>query len=171
MRRCASRHEPSVLASSMRPSTSSRLAPQTSAQWTARVVRRGPRGGAGQRRCHADCATTSSGEDRPPAIVRSPDGEVTILDDPPGRPLGCNSPARTHATIELPAGSLVLMYTDGLVDWRQRRGGGDALGELAAIVRDAPLLDPPELVEHVVKAALDGVDALDDVAVVCMSLR
>lgn len=107
----------------------------------------------------------------PPAIVRSPDGEVTILDDPPGRPLGCNSPARTHATIELPAGSLVLMYTDGLVDWRLRRGGGDALGELAAIVRDAPLLDPPELVEHVVKAALDGVDALDDVAVVCMSLR
>ena len=35
--------------------------------------------------------------------------------------------------------------------------------ELAAIVRDAPPLDPPALVEHVRKAALDGVDALDDV--------
>lgn len=108
----------------------------------------------------------------PPAIVRSPDGEVILLDDPPGRPLGCDSPTRRHATIELPPGAVVLMYTDGLIDWRLRRGGsGDPLCELATIVRGAPPLDPQALVEYVVKTALEGADAVDDVAVVCMSLR
>ncbi|MDF4251937.1 SpoIIE family protein phosphatase [Streptomyces sp. WMMB303] len=50
----------------------------------------------------------------PPAVVR-PDGTVAFADLPAGPPLGLGGLPFESAELELPAGSLVALYTDGLV--------------------------------------------------------
>ena len=63
----------------------------------------------------------------PPALLRTPDGEVSVLCDEHGMLLGTGMaqerPARTASARELPAGSELLLYTDGLVE--QPAGPGD----------------------------------------------
>ncbi|MFD9433443.1 SpoIIE family protein phosphatase [Streptomyces sp. NPDC060002] len=53
----------------------------------------------------------------PPALV-TPDGTAEILDLPPGPPLGLGGLPFEAAEAELPEGSLLALYTDGLVESR-----------------------------------------------------
>ncbi|WP_239342253.1 SpoIIE family protein phosphatase [Frankia sp. CiP3] len=62
------------------------------------------------------CSLASAGH-RPPAVV-TPDGTVTFLDVPTGPPLGLDSLPFEAVEVELPAGSLLALYTDGLIDSR-----------------------------------------------------
>ncbi|MER5793160.1 SpoIIE family protein phosphatase [Streptomyces sp. NPDC001980] len=55
----------------------------------------------------------------PPALVR-PDGSVEFPDVPAGPPLGLGGLPFETAELELPAGSSLVLYTDGLVEDRQR---------------------------------------------------
>ncbi|MEU4097218.1 SpoIIE family protein phosphatase [Streptomyces sp. NPDC026673] len=66
------------------------------------------------------CAMARAGH-LPPAIV-DPQGRVTFADLPPGAPLGIGlgDPFET-VELELPEGSLIALYTDGLIETR----GGD----------------------------------------------
>ncbi|MEU3338672.1 SpoIIE family protein phosphatase [Streptomyces sp. NPDC002144] len=55
----------------------------------------------------------------PPALVR-PDGGVTFPDVPAGPPLGLGGLPFETAELELPEGSRLVLYTDGLVEDRER---------------------------------------------------
>lgn len=55
----------------------------------------------------------------PPAVV-SPHGCVSFPELPPGPPLGLGGMPFETTEIELPAGSLIALYTDGLIEGRDR---------------------------------------------------
>jgi PAS domain S-box-containing protein len=54
-----------------------------------------------------------------PALV-TPDGAVSFLDLPAGPPLGLSGLPFESTEIELPAGSILALYTDGLIESRDR---------------------------------------------------
>ena len=100
----------------------------------------------------------------PAPLLIGPDGETRFLDEGRASPLGtATSPdAFEEATHELPAGSLLFFYTDGLVE---RRGTPllDSLEKLRQVAGSGPS-EPEALCEHV-RSALLGDDARrDDVA-------
>ncbi|WP_335937359.1 SpoIIE family protein phosphatase [Streptomyces sp. PTD5-9] len=55
----------------------------------------------------------------PPAVV-STDGRVSFPELPPGPPLGLGGMPFETAEIDLPEGSLIALYTDGLIEGRDR---------------------------------------------------
>jgi anti-sigma regulatory factor (Ser/Thr protein kinase) len=54
-----------------------------------------------------------------PAVVQ-PGGAVNFVDLPPGPPLGLGGLPFEEAEVELPEGSLIVLYTDGLIESRER---------------------------------------------------
>ncbi|KUM94074.1 ATPase [Streptomyces cellostaticus] len=76
----------------------------------------------------------------PPAVV-TPDGAVRFLDVPAGPPLGLGGLPFEAFETELPEGSLLALYTDGLLEARDH-DIDEALDKLfAALGRPAPTLD------------------------------
>ena len=79
-----------------------------------------------------------------PPLVRLPDGEVQRLDALGGPPLGAAGGVLAEHEVPLPPGSLLLLYTDGLVERRDSDldTGVDALaaalGEVDGVAVDAP---------------------------------
>ena len=72
----------------------------------------------------------------PPPMLVLPDGSVRLLESRPEPLLGTRSrAARTDHTVDLPPGSSLVLYTDGLIE---RRGAtlDQGLRELTEIVRD-----------------------------------
>ncbi|WP_133914718.1 SpoIIE family protein phosphatase [Streptomyces sp. NBC_00582] len=67
------------------------------------------------------CALARAGHP-PPALVL-PDGTVELLDLPAGPPLGLGGLPFEAVECELPEGSVLALYTDGLLDTRSRRAG------------------------------------------------
>nr|WP_265737500.1 SpoIIE family protein phosphatase [Actinacidiphila soli] len=67
---------------------------------------------------HRQCTMARAGHP-PPAIV-DPQGTVTFPDLPTGAPLGVGSVPFEPVNVELPDGSLLALYTDGLVEARER---------------------------------------------------
>ncbi|MFE2143244.1 SpoIIE family protein phosphatase [Streptomyces sp. NPDC059456] len=55
----------------------------------------------------------------PPAVVTAR-GQVTFLHGPPGTPLGTGAREFRTEEVALPAGSLLVLYTDGLIEARDR---------------------------------------------------
>jgi PAS domain S-box-containing protein len=85
------------------------------------------------------CAMASAGH-LPPAIV-DPGGGVSFLDLPTGTPIGLGLGAHRSAEVELGEGTLLALYTDGLIERRDDdlEGGMRRLG--AALARPAVPLD------------------------------
>ncbi len=71
----------------------------------------------------------------PPALVH-PDGRVEFLDPPAGPPLGVGGPPFTTIEVELEPGSKLVLYTDGLLEDRDR-DIDESLDLLAAALRRA----------------------------------
>ncbi|MFE2186157.1 SpoIIE family protein phosphatase [Streptomyces sp. NPDC059455] len=95
----------------------------------------------------------------PPALVH-PDGSVTFLDLPAGPPLGLAGRLYEAAETELPEGSRLVLYTDGLVQDRER-DIETGLDQLRDALTDA---DPdPERACDTVLAALLSPRRTDDV--------
>ena len=65
------------------------------------------------------CSLTRAGHPAP--LVSTPDGQVTVLDLPAGPPLGLGGLPFEMYHLDLPEGSLLTLYTDGLLEAR----GGD----------------------------------------------
>jgi len=65
------------------------------------------------------CCTLARAGHPVPAVV-TPGGGVEFLDLPAGPPLGVGGLPFEEAEVELPEGSLLVLYTDGLVESRQR---------------------------------------------------
>ncbi|MDX2523491.1 SpoIIE family protein phosphatase [Streptomyces europaeiscabiei] len=102
-----------------------------------------------------------------PAVV-TVDGTVDLLDLPPGPPLGLGGLPFEAAEVELPEGSLLALYTDGLIEARDHDVGAglDRLRE--ALARPAPSL---EATCDAVLEALLPARPPDDVALVLARTR
>ncbi|MEU1177414.1 SpoIIE family protein phosphatase [Streptomyces sp. NPDC005820] len=67
------------------------------------------------------CALARAGH--PPPVLVRPDGGAELLDLPAGPPLGLGGLPFESVEFELPEGSVLALYTDGLLDTRSRRAG------------------------------------------------
>jgi anti-sigma regulatory factor (Ser/Thr protein kinase) len=106
----------------------------------------------------------------PPAMVRMPDGSVEALDDGRSMPLCATDQARYHeAEHDLPPGSILVLYTDGLIERR-----GESLDAGLARLRTT-LGTGPAAVEDVADTLLAdflaGDAPADDVALLCFGVR
>jgi serine phosphatase RsbU (regulator of sigma subunit)/anti-sigma regulatory factor (Ser/Thr protein kinase) len=107
------------------------------------------------------CRMSSAGH--PPPVLRCPDGRVELLEGARGLPLGTGMDARYRQdTVQLPAGSVLLLYTDGLVE-RRGQSIDDGLAALEAAVRTGPT-DPDRLLEHVLERVVGSGERADDIA-------
>ena len=100
----------------------------------------------------------------PPPVVAYPDGRVELLEDGRGLPLGTGlEPRYRQSSVDLPAGSVVVLYSDGLVE---RRGASidDGIDALVSVLREAPK-DAERLLEHVLENLPAGADRGDDIAI------
>lgn len=97
----------------------------------------------------------------PPPAVATPDGTITFLDGPPGTPLGTGAHDFGTEEVVLPRGSLLVLYTDGLIEARER-DLDEGMRQLAQALRhlDRPL---DELCDEVLERLL-AAPAQDDVA-------
>ncbi|MER7776744.1 SpoIIE family protein phosphatase [Streptomyces sp. NPDC096191] len=104
----------------------------------------------------------------PPAVV-DPEGRVTFPDLPAGPPLGLGGLPFESLEIELPVGSLLALFTDGLVEARDHDidHGLDTLGQVLGD-RQAPL---EELCDRAVAELLPSGPAADDTALLLVRTR
>ncbi|MFJ7067806.1 SpoIIE family protein phosphatase [Streptomyces sp. NPDC101115] len=105
------------------------------------------------------CRVTRAGHPPPAAVL--PDGTVRLLEATPGLPLGVGGVRFTTTDVTLPLGSLLVLYTDGLVEARNS-DIDSRLAELtdllaAPVPSLAALCD--RLLTHLVPASAD-----DDIA-------
>lgn len=102
----------------------------------------------------------------PPVLLRSPDGDVRIVDGVTGLLVGVDhSTHRQTLSLDVPRGSTLMLYTDGLIE-RPGRDMDEGIHELCARVAAAPVgASPRELCDAAVSGALDH---RDDVAVIAV---
>ena len=113
---------------------------------------------------------TYSNAGHPPPLLLTADGGVQ-LDGGLGSALGVASASRQRpeATVTVPAGSTLLLYTDGLIEGRRDTldAGQERLLAALAKLRAAPL---PALVDGVLDDMDEAAGFSDDVAVVALRL-
>ncbi len=97
-----------------------------------------------------DPTVTWAAAGHPPPVVRTSDGRVQILDAKPGAMLGIplSQGIRDH-TVELPPGSTLALYTDGLVE-RRRVGLDPGIARLGTALAE---IDPADLAQDLDRAA------------------
>src|SRR3954451_16124400 len=99
-----------------------------------------------------------------PPLVLSPDGEARYLDEVRNVPLGVAAGREYgEATAELEPGSILVIYTDGLVEER-----GTAIDRGLETLRKAVLSgprDPEPLCDHIISTMLERRAPTDDIAV------
>ncbi|MFF3324661.1 SpoIIE family protein phosphatase [Streptomyces sp. NPDC002889] len=103
----------------------------------------------------------------PPVLVE-PGEEALLLDVPPGMPLGVGGEPFEEVEVELPEGSLLALYTDGLVESRDH-----PLDEGLRAFRTA-LTDPVRPLEDVcdhVLTSLDTAHGEDDIALLMARIQ
>ncbi|MFI8949697.1 SpoIIE family protein phosphatase [Streptomyces sp. NPDC053750] len=110
------------------------------------------------------CRCTAARAGHPPPALLTPGGDARLLDLPAGPPLGLGGiHPYESATTDLPAGSLLTMYTDGLL--KESRGYGDTdarTGQLlASLNRAGPALE--DICDRVTDTLVPG-GPHDDVA-------
>ncbi|MGH3066278.1 MAG: SpoIIE family protein phosphatase [Gaiellaceae bacterium] len=104
-----------------------------------------------------------------PPVVAYCDGRVELLEDGRGLPLGTGMrPQYRQAVAELPAGSVLVLYSDGLVE---RRGDSIDVGlqRLVAAVREASK-EPERLLEHILERMVGDAPRADDIALLAARL-
>jgi serine phosphatase RsbU (regulator of sigma subunit) len=104
-----------------------------------------------------------------PPIVISATGEVIVVSDALGPPLGVPGTRFLERSVEVPPGSALLLYTDGLVEHRQR-SASEGVEEL---VRLLPGLtgDPGTICDKLVEALTPAGQHDDDIAVLLARTR
>jgi serine phosphatase RsbU (regulator of sigma subunit) len=105
-----------------------------------------------------------------PPLIRYPGGSVERLDRGTHPLIGALPPGesrRGEAAAALPAGSLLLLYTDGLVETRTR-SFDDGIGLLASALAGLDDNGTPQQACDVLIEAMVGTDPEDDVAVLAV---
>ncbi len=106
----------------------------------------------------------------PPAMLRMPDGTVEMLEGGRSMPLCASDQAQFHeAERELPAGSMLVLYTDGLIE---RRGESLDVGldRLQAALGRAPV-GVEDVADALLRDFLADDEPADDVALLCVGVR
>jgi PAS domain-containing protein len=85
----------------------------------------------------ATCVLSITDAGHPPPAIVHPDGSVHIPDISPDPPLGAASPPFGTVDIAVPQGSLIVFYTDGLVE-SEGIGLDEGIDRLAQALRTAP---------------------------------
>ncbi|MGO9078819.1 MAG: SpoIIE family protein phosphatase [Streptosporangiaceae bacterium] len=114
------------------------------------------------------CELASAGH-LPPLLVR-PDGTNELLDVSPSPPLGIGTGPIQSRTLDITDGSLLVLYTDGLVE-KRTADIDEGLNRLRGIFGPGSAARP---LEDLCRATLDGVyadDQRDDIAVLIARLR
>ncbi|MFD7881047.1 SpoIIE family protein phosphatase [Streptomyces bauhiniae] len=107
----------------------------------------------------------------PPPLLRRPDGRVRVLDLAGGPLLGIDSEAAYPTTeVTLAPGSVLALYTDGLVE-SPGVDIEDALIDLGALFSEAGDGPLEELADALVRHGTAGRDRVDDVAVLLLRAR
>ncbi|MGZ3145841.1 PP2C family protein-serine/threonine phosphatase [Lentzea chajnantorensis] len=101
-----------------------------------------------------------------PPVIAQPGAEACFADVPVGPPVGFDlgSSGRRAAEVELAPGSLVVLYTDGLVE-RRDQDLDDGLERLRGVVTP---LEPEELCIQVMATMVGDQPATDDIALVAI---
>ncbi|MFI9833884.1 PP2C family protein-serine/threonine phosphatase [Streptomyces sp. NPDC051913] len=103
----------------------------------------------------------------PPAVVRGADGSVRVLETRPGVMLGIPMPfEHTDHRVDLPAGSSLVLYTDGLVERRARGidAGIERLGQALGALSTPELEQNPEAAaDALLKPLLHDSERDDDI--------
>jgi serine phosphatase RsbU (regulator of sigma subunit) len=102
----------------------------------------------------------------PPLLLRSPDGAVHQLDGATGLLVGVDQDTRrTTLTVDVPPGSTVVAYTDGLIE----RPGEDLDAGLLELVERLAAAPPDAGPRELCDAAVSGrLDRRDDVALIAV---
>jgi serine phosphatase RsbU (regulator of sigma subunit) len=100
----------------------------------------------------------------PPVLIRGP--WARTLPQPDGILLGASSDGYTAATVQLQPGDLLLLYSDGLVE-RRDRSIDEGLDTLLLAVRD---IADPELAIAAALGALGTTDPEDDTCLVALQI-
>ena len=116
------------------------------------------------RKRQAECVRAG----HPPPLIRRPNGEVGELAIEGSLPIGVSQGPCPTTTIQIEPGSLILMYTDGLVE-RRRDGIKPGLEKLKRALRTAPA--EPEPCLDFVLHTLTPNGAEDDVALLLMCVE
>ncbi|MPY43884.1 SpoIIE family protein phosphatase [Streptomyces phyllanthi] len=105
----------------------------------------------------------------PPAVVR-PDGSVEFPDVPAGPPLGLGGLPFETAELDLPEGSRLVLYTDGLVEDRELDIGAGLERLRTALVQAGTGISPEGTCQAVVDALLPD-RPHDDIALIVADTR
>ncbi|NEK60622.1 SpoIIE family protein phosphatase [Geodermatophilus sabuli] len=101
----------------------------------------------------------------PPLLLREPGGAIRVLSEVSGMLVGVGDAARETVVLDVPSGTTLLAYTDGLIE----RPGTDldaGISELVGRLAAAPVpAGPRELCDVAVAGPLDG---RDDVALIAV---
>src|SRR5262249_55999026 len=119
-------------------------------------------------RVEGTCEVASAGH-LPPLLV-SPDGSSEFLDVSPAPPLGIGASPISSRTLQIEDGSLLVMYTDGLVEKRTE----DIDQGLARLQRLFGPNSPSAPLDDLCRLALAGVyddHQRDDIAILMARLR
>ena len=102
----------------------------------------------------------------PPPIVRAPGGSVTVLDKGRQPLLGLPiEDAEPPGTATFPPGSVLVAYTDGLIE-RRERPFDDSVAALVLELERIDSADPERIADHLLERCLGGEAPDDDVALV-----
>jgi len=113
------------------------------------------------------CRITSAGH--PPMLVVYPDRRVELVEGGRGLPLGAGRDTTyRQEVLELPVGSVLLLYTDGLVE-RRGRTIDEGLAELERAAIDAPR-EPEQFLEHLLTRMVGEEERGDDIALLAVRL-
>lgn len=96
-----------------------------------------------------------------PALLRLPGGRVVDLDGAGGPPMGTNAWDWQEATIEVPADSYLVLFTDGLIE-RRDTDIDESLADLRQLLADAVSAVPTGHPRHATRLASGPVDMVRD---------
>ncbi|WP_244217273.1 SpoIIE family protein phosphatase [Streptomyces carpinensis] len=116
-----------------------------------------------------ECALASAGH--PPPVVVRPDGTVKVIDVSPGPPLGVGGMPFETTVVDLEPGSVLALYTDGLVE----REDGDVDGALRRLAENLAASCGPGLpladAGRAVLSGLGDTPPRDDIALLLARTR
>jgi serine phosphatase RsbU (regulator of sigma subunit) len=113
------------------------------------------------------CTLTFAAAGHPYPLLSCPDGSVTYLDQGRSLPLGTGLlEHRPQGDAHVPPGSLLVLYTDGLIE-RRGRSLDAGFAELAESLRSGGV-EPEAACERILADLLEADPPLDDVALLVM---
>ncbi len=117
------------------------------------------------------CCTMATAGHPPPAIV-TPSGEVTFPPLPPGTPIGVGLGTFQNCELHLPTGTLLALYTDGLIETRQADldAGMKRLGDVLTLAtRESATLE--QMCATVIDSIVGDGPAEDDIALLMARIQ